>query len=84
MGGFTYSLMNTRMLLNIIIRACGEDPEKQLFLTDNPLTDCAFFANSRKLVIVNNSDQIQETSIKTDGKTVNMRMDPFEEKEIDL
>ena len=39
------------------------------YITDNLYTECAYYPNDKKLVIINNSDKIQTTSVNTpEGK----------------
>lgn len=64
MGGFSYTLENTRMLLNILL-AVGDPVSDGMYLTDNPYTECAYYPGSQKLVVINNSDKEQKTSVKT-------------------
>lgn len=65
MGGFSCTLENTRMLLNILL-AVGDPVSDGMYLTDNPYTECAYYPGSRKLVVINNSDQEQKTSVRTE------------------
>ncbi len=68
MAGFTYSPVNARGLLNLILHAAGGDDG--LYLTDNAWTECTCFPDAGKLVITNNSDQEQKTCVCTENGTV--------------
>lgn len=64
MSGFLYSLENTRMLLNLFLYTSGEDLEGY-YLTDNPYTECTYYPEAKRIVVINNSDETQTTKVKT-------------------
>ena len=51
LSGFEVNNANTRMLLNLILDAGGEAPNG-LYLTDNAEMECAFYPESRTLVVL--------------------------------
>lgn len=55
MASFEKTIENTRLLLNLILLAGGED-RNGLYLTDNCCTECAYYPGSGQLVVINNSD----------------------------
>lgn len=63
---FETTPVNNRLLLNILLYAAGLSQDEN-YITDNPNTECAYFAKSKKLIVINNSDSIQSTSIKTES-----------------
>ncbi len=63
---FETTTINNRLLLNILMYATGEALD-QKYITDNANTECAFFPAGKKLIVINNSDEEQSTSIATDG-----------------
>ncbi|WP_026489988.1 1,3-beta-galactosyl-N-acetylhexosamine phosphorylase [Butyrivibrio sp. XBB1001] len=75
---FETTPINNRLLLNIILYAAGL-PLDELYITDNANTECAYFASSKKLIVINNSDSKQSTSVKTDsGIQVFKDIEPFD------
>ncbi len=68
---------NTRMLLNLILDAGGEAPNG-LYLTDNAEMECAFYPESRTLVVINNADTVQECKIHTECGTEHVRLEAFD------
>lgn len=62
---FAFSWENARLLLNLI-RYAGNELEETRYLPDNLYTECAYYPESRHLVVINNSDQLQKTTIGTD------------------
>lgn len=71
LASFQVNLVNTRMLYQLIRDAGGEDIMGE-YMTDNLYTECAYYPNCNQLVVINNSEAEQTTSIptKTGIKTV--------------
>lgn len=71
LASFQVDLENTRMLYQLI-RYAGGEGTSGLYMTDNLYTECAYYPESGKLVVINNSDKEQTTTIPTDkgDKTV--------------
>lgn len=65
LASFQISPENTRMLYQLIRWGGGEDI-KGLYMTDNLYTECAYYPNSGKLVVINNSDREQIAVIPTE------------------
>ena len=74
LSGFEVNNANTRMLLNLILDAGGEAPNG-LYLTDNAEMECAFYPESRTLVVINNADTVQECKIHTECGTEHVRLE---------
>jgi len=83
LASYEVSLANTRMLLNTILYAAGEKLE-QKYLTDNANTECAYYPDSNKLVVINNSENEQTTSIMTEKGSLKIRLDAYDTKIEDL
>ena len=65
LSSFQVNLVNTRMLYQLIRYAGGEGVSGK-YMTDNLYTECAYYPESRKLVVINNSEEEQTTPIPTD------------------
>ena len=65
MSGFEVNNQNTRMLLNTILTATNQSIDG-IYLTDNPDMECAFYPESKTLIIINNSGETQSTTVKTE------------------
>jgi len=65
LASFQVNLENTRMLYQLI-RYAGGEGINGMYMTDNLYTECAFYPESKKLVIINNSDREQTTTIPTE------------------
>ena len=62
MSSFVTSDKNTRTLMNIILNATGEGCD-QNYITDNLFCECAYYPNSKKLIVINNSGAEQTTTV---------------------
>ena len=78
LSDFCYSPSNSRLLLNLIMAACGINPEEEKYITDNSETECAFVPNSNTLVVINNSEKEQKVSISTDKGIIRVDIPAFE------
>jgi beta-D-galactosyl-(1->4)-L-rhamnose phosphorylase len=76
---FEVSQENTRLLLNLILYASGEGFGGK-YLTDNPLTECAYYPESRTLVVLNNSGTFQKTVIETEYGRKEVSLEPYGNK----
>lgn len=83
MSGFSVNLENTRMLLNILLYTGGEDLDG-LYLTDNAQTECAYYPEMKKLVVLNNSGETQITSVKTEAGVKTFTIEAYDQAVVDL
>ena len=83
LAGYQYNNANTRMLLQLLLHAKGMSVE-QNYLTDCADTECAYYPNSKKLVVINNSDQVQTTSVMTETGKKEFTLQPFETQMADV
>lgn len=77
LSSFEVTNANTRMLLNLILQAGGEAADGN-YLTDNADMECAFYPESRTLIVINNSDTAQECSIRTESGMEHIRLEAFD------
>jgi beta-D-galactosyl-(1->4)-L-rhamnose phosphorylase len=75
MAGFAKNNANTRMLLNLLLFAKGVDA---LYITDDADTECAYYPESKKLVVINNSDAEKHTKVTTKDGVKEFDLKPFE------
>lgn len=76
LAGFSYSPENARMLLNLMLWAKGL-PLNAAYLTTDPGTECAWFPDSRELVVINNTDTPRTTAVHTPEGDVTVELEPF-------
>lgn len=74
---FEFNWANSRLLLNLIRYAGGELQETK-YIPDNLYTECAYYPESKILVVINNSDQVQTTSIGTEYGVQTLELAPFD------
>ncbi len=77
LNSFELSNANTRMLLNLILEAGGEDPDGY-YLTDNPDMECTFYPESGALVVINNAGTARECVIRTEKGTLKVRLEAYD------
>ncbi|MCC8044696.1 MAG: 1,3-beta-galactosyl-N-acetylhexosamine phosphorylase [Clostridiales bacterium] len=77
LASFQVNPANTRMLYQFI-RYAGGEGLSGLYMTDNLYTECAFYPASGTLVVINNSDAEQTTSIPTEEGIRTVTLAPFD------
>lgn len=80
---FEYNEINTRTLMNLILAATGAGLD-QKYMTDNAMTECCYYPEGKKLVIINNADNEETTTVKTDAGEKTVTLAPFDTVIIDL
>ncbi len=70
------------MLLNILLD-CQKDGS-DLYITDNLNTECAFYPAGNVLVVINNTDTEQKTSVKTSAGVKSFDLKPCETRIVTL
>lgn len=83
LGGFTCSPENTRMLLNLLLYTSGDDL-KGKYITDNVYTECAYYPVSRELVVINNSDSEQTTTVQTERGPQTFTIGAYDQVSVEL
>lgn len=77
LASFQVDQENTRMLYQLI-RYAGGEGTSGLYMTDNLYTECAYYPESEKLVIINNSDQEQTTTVPTEKGDRTVTIAPYD------
>lgn len=83
LASFEVDLFNTRMLYQLIRYAGGEGVTGQ-YMTDNLYTECAYYPASKKLVVINNSDVEQTTTIPTEAGDKTVTIAPYDTTFVEL
>ncbi len=85
LSGFKFEPQNTRLLCRSLFWAAGKQGDFRPWTCSNINTDCAYYPNTRKLVVVSSSDETEKTKvINADGKSVDVSLEPHGIKIIDL
>ena len=77
LASFQVNLENTRMLYQLI-RYAGGEGMSGLYMTDNLYTECAYYPESKKLVVINNSDVEQTTTIPAENGDKTVTIAPYD------
>lgn len=77
LASFQVDLENTRMLYQLI-RYAGGEGVSGLYMTDNLYTECAYYPESKKLVVINNSDKEQTATIPTEQGDKTVTIAPYD------
>ena len=77
LSSFQVNLWNTRMLY-LLIRYAGGEGTSGSYMTDNLYTECAYYPESKKLVVINNSDTEQTTTIPTEAGACTVTIAPYD------
>lgn len=80
---FRHNEANNRTLLNLIIEATGGDLGQD-YLTDNIMTECCYYPDGKKLVVINNSDAEQTTTVKTPQGDKTVTLAAFDTQFVEL
>ena len=84
LSGFKFTPANSRLLHRSLLWAAGQTDEFKPWTCSNVFTDCAWFPNSQKLVVVNSSDDRQETKIyDSKGDIISVSVKPHGIKVVD-
>ncbi|MBN1973342.1 MAG: 1,3-beta-galactosyl-N-acetylhexosamine phosphorylase [Sedimentisphaerales bacterium] len=85
LSGFKFTPENTRLLHRSLFWAAGNPGDYGTWTCSNIRTDCAFYPNTKKLVIINNSEKEEKTKIfGAGGKTIETSLEPYAVKILDL
>jgi 1,3-beta-galactosyl-N-acetylhexosamine phosphorylase len=78
MSGFKFTSAIVRLLHRALYWASGYESEYGDWICTNTLTECAYYPAHKKLVIINNSDQIAKTNVLYQQKCIdNIVICPF-------
>lgn len=77
LSSFRFTPANTRLLYQLI-RYAGGEGITGMYMTDNLYTECAYYPESRTLVVINNSDTQQKTRVETHAGTKELELEPYQ------
>ena len=85
LSGFKFMPENTRLLHRAVYWAAGREREYNTWTCSNYYTECAYYPECKKLVIINNNGNREKTSV-TDpaGKRYHFKLKPYGIKIVDL
>ena len=78
LSGFKFSSENTRLLLRALYFAANKQDEFGSYTSSNVLTECTYYPDSEKVVVVNNSNSVESTEITdSNSNKHNIKLEPF-------
>ena len=81
LAGLPYSMNNSRFLHRVLLWTAHKERYLLKWFSTNIQTECAAYPEKGFLVIVNNSDHIQDTKIyKEEGEYISLSLKPFGSK----
>ena len=85
LSGHQFTPENVRLLHRAIFYAAQAEEQYETYTCSNIYTECAYYPNRRKLVVINNSNQTQDTLITLEkGKTLETSLEPYSLQIIDV
>ncbi len=85
LSGFKFKPENTYLLHKALFWAAGRQSEYGPWTCSNIHTDCAYYPNNNKLVVINSSEKAEETKVyDADGKAHDVSLKPLGIEIIDL
>jgi beta-D-galactosyl-(1->4)-L-rhamnose phosphorylase len=84
-SGYKFTSPNTRLLHRAIYWAAGYENDFGYWTCSNMHTECAYYPESKKLVVINNSDRPEETKVFDANKnSIEVRVEAYGIKILDL
>ena len=85
LSGFKFTQENTRLLHKGLFFAAGRENEYGPWTCSNVYTDCAYYPNTKKLVVINSSDKTEKTKVyDANGKAYDISLKSHGIEIIDL
>ena len=78
LSSFRVSPEAIRMLLRAILYVSGNEEGIGMYCCDNLYTECAYYPEISRLVVINNSGEEQTAGIRTEEGEVSVTLKPFE------
>ena len=83
LGGFSFTMENTRLLMNLLLYAKGASLEGP-YLTDDPHMECTYYPAVKKLVVINNSGETRTTKVQTEYGEKSFTVGAYDQEAMDL
>ena len=78
LSGFKFTPQNTRLLHRCLFWAAGRQSDFGPWTTSNINTDCAYYPKEKKLVVINSSEETQQTKIlDAKGNSIDVSLEPY-------
>jgi 1,3-beta-galactosyl-N-acetylhexosamine phosphorylase len=78
---YIHNAINMRLLHRALLWVSGQERELTRWFSSDIHTDCAFYPEVEEFVVMNNSEQVRETTVyNANGKSVKLSLKPMEMK----
>ena len=85
LADYKHNFENTRLLYRIILWSASLENELQKWFSTNLNTDCAYYPQVKEFVVINNTDDLQNTTVyNANGQTASLSLKPMEMKWLTL
>jgi beta-D-galactosyl-(1->4)-L-rhamnose phosphorylase len=85
LSGYKFTPQNTRLLHRALYWAAGVEGDFGYWICSSIHTECAYYPASNKLVVINNGDRDEETTVfDADRNGIDVSVEPFGIEIIDL
>jgi beta-D-galactosyl-(1->4)-L-rhamnose phosphorylase len=85
LSGHKFTPENVRLLHRAIFYVAQAEGQYGTYTCSNVYIECAYYPNHRRLAVINNSDQAQDTLITLEkGKTLEVNLEPYGFQIIDV
>ena len=78
LSSFRFSFEATRFLFRVLCYAMNNEDGINKYVSENLMTECAYYPAIDKMVVINNGDKEEHTTIQTDKGTIHVSLKPFE------
>ncbi len=75
LSGFTFCSENARLLYRALLWTAKREELSEVYMTSDPSFECAYYPATDKLVIINNSAEAGEVTVKTPNGDVTVSID---------
>ena len=85
LSGHQFTPENVRLLHRAVFYAARAEELYETYSCSNVYTECAYYPNHRKMVVINNSNRAQDTWVTLEeGKTLETSLEPYSSRIIDM
>lgn len=83
LGSFKYTNQNSRLLLNLMLYGMNKSLD-QKYLPSSVDVECAYYPEIKNMAVINNSGKRTQSAISTDAGKIEISLEPYEMKIIEV
>lgn len=77
-AGLPYSNANARLLLRAIYWSANKENDIKKYYSSNPNTECHAFLGTKKICVLNNTNEMQKTTVYSEGQELELELMPMQ------